>query len=656
LPGQVCPFWTSFGWGVALAVPPSLALAAAFISLAGRDPVVVCLWETVGFGAGGFTFRIAVTFAWNVLDLLLIMGALVGLSVAWAGVGRLRVVALALATAGVSAWITQAGAAVDRITRLAQSPGLIASRDGEGGRVALARVGRQLVLTIDGTAESVAPSEEVAEEEGLLPAVIHPDPRSFVVLGDPLGTVVEKLLTLGAVSIDWVEAVPGTFLALDAGALADGAARRAAGDRRVRVVRGDGRRSLARLDRPCDVVVLAVGAPLSGSRARFYTREAMRQVGRILRPGGIVGLCLPSSETDPGPDLALLQGRVVAAIGLELGPVRLIPGPRLLVQAGPGLAGPIDGRGAASRLARLSPPARFLSAARLERLLDPQEAAGHLSYLAVNRSSSLEALLVSPAEALARATDSLVELGQGCPSTDDDPACWRAALPLSLDVQAGRVPTWYRRLLAWPFLRVGLGLAALAALPILARKPAIALVSSVATTGLIAMGVETVLLLRLEVTSGALMGEVALLGACYMAGGATGLAWAARRGAKMVIERITPFAGLLDAVLAGLCLAALAIPFDPSSPWTGLAGSGLALAAVGLVAAIQLWAAMGCQGEGIGLDRAWAADLAGAAAGVLLVLLVLITPFGLSRTLIALALLKVGSAIASWHSGPQPRR
>lgn len=192
---------------------------------------------------------------------------------------RWSIAAIPLAAAGIVLSLQ------DRVMQRTQ-PGeqLIVLRETPAGGVAvLAGSGhKRMVLdntyTLGGTR-----SAKRERRQGLIPQLLHPNPRDVAFIGIGTGLSVTGVPEVD--SIDAIEIVPEvTRLAREQFGLADD---------RLRTIDGDGRLVLARSQRRYDVIISDLFVPWHAGTGHLYTLDHFETVRARLTPGGIFALWLP---------------------------------------------------------------------------------------------------------------------------------------------------------------------------------------------------------------------------------------------------------------------------------------------------------------------------------------------------------------------------
>ncbi|MBM4042157.1 MAG: hypothetical protein FJ290_26980, partial [Planctomycetes bacterium] len=410
---------------------------------------------------------------------------------------------------------------------------VVASADSPYGRLTVTRQaeGAQRTLYVNGVLAFSYPDPPVAEGVAHLPMLQHPEPRRVLLLGGGPGAVEEALKHPSVEKLTYVELDP-LAVEMVRRHFPPGAAN-ALGDRRVEVVLADGRAFVKDLGSHLhlahsrhvrnedvtprfDVAISALGPPATAQANRFYTVEFFREVARVLEPGGVFAF-QASGGHDYIPEesrrlLACLHGSLAAAFAHVI----VFPGAPVTF-----LASNRDGV-ATHRLG-------VLDARMAQRGIATSYVDAHSweADLVGGRLERLEQVVSAPAER----------------NRDLSPRCyyyeaqrWSAqqrarqpgARPPVFDL--GRVLEFLDR---YPFVAPLALLAIVAAISMAAplarrRWRDGALAFSVASTGLIEMGVEFTVLLGFQVACGYMYHYIGLLVASFMFGLTLG-AWVSSR-------------------------------------------------------------------------------------------------------------------------------
>jgi len=134
-------------------------------------------------------------------------------------------------------------------------------------------------------------SEEYERRQGLLPLLLHPDPKEIFYLGLGTGITASAALATDADRITVCELVPDAITAAREyfGPYTAGLF----GDPRVRLLGEDGRTFLRATDERFDVIVSDLFVPWKAGVGGLYTREHFQAVRDHLKPGGVFAQWLP---------------------------------------------------------------------------------------------------------------------------------------------------------------------------------------------------------------------------------------------------------------------------------------------------------------------------------------------------------------------------
>jgi spermidine synthase len=159
-------------------------------------------------------------------------------------------------------------------------------KEGVAGTVSVRRLGGSRALAIDGKVDASNGGDMLTQRLlGLLPLMLHPNPRDALVIGLGSGVTVGSLLASGEVRrIDVVEISPEVAEASGFFAKENGDALRAPG---VRLLIGDGRSHLLLTPRQYDVIVSEPSNPWMAGIAALFTREFFETVRARLTANGI---------------------------------------------------------------------------------------------------------------------------------------------------------------------------------------------------------------------------------------------------------------------------------------------------------------------------------------------------------------------------------
>jgi spermidine synthase len=492
--------------------------------------------------------------------------------------------------------------------------------------IALVRAADQYTLFVNGSPSITIP-DPGPEVEILahFPMLSHDRPSRVLVVGGGAGGLLRELLRHPVEEIAYAEQdpllldtlrrlpVPLTVYELS--------------HPRVRLYPVEGRLLLRQTDARWDIILLHLPPPGTLMLNRYYTQEFFALARSRLADDGILAFFLPGSETLLSPELAALNGSVLAALETAFRHIRVLAGEPNLFLAGDGdsLAAEWEPRLLSRRLDERRIRTGLVSQAYIRYRMDGGRFAPLLQAFARDEPANREdhprgtfatmqlfSRVVSPAAA------------RGLAFLDRVPAVTYLALAAALSVgllvlQVARGKPLY------------VGYAAL-------------------STGFAGMVMSVVLILTFQVQHGDVYQYVGILTALFMLGGATGSIWIARRGTTSLLA--VESALLLTLLLAyGCTVSAVAADLWPILTFVLMILTGAMAGAQYPVLVAHL--AMPGTGVGAPAARIYVLDLAGAIFGAALAGVVFIPVIGLANTILLTAGLKAGSVLLILAS---PRR
>jgi spermidine synthase len=131
---------------------------------------------------------------------------------------------------------------------------------------------------------------------GEIPVLLHPSPRTALVVGLGAGITLRGVVDMGVDSVDMVELSPGVveaarYFSEENGHVLDSP--------RVHAIVDDGRGYVATTRKTYDVVVGDIMFPMSSGSTSLSSREYFDLVRRRLAPGGLYVQWLPAHQLDP---------------------------------------------------------------------------------------------------------------------------------------------------------------------------------------------------------------------------------------------------------------------------------------------------------------------------------------------------------------------
>jgi len=626
-----------------LLFPLACRVASEAEGAEGRGVGRVYLAEAAGAAAGGACFSFLLVHWLRPLSIAFGLAALWWLAALFMAASRreradrllagVALCAFALLAAGLAAGAP--GELGRRLDRAYWEPLELASTaDSRYGRVAV--VGQrgnatQRSLYRNGTLAFSYPDLPEAESLVHLPMLQHPEPKRVLLLGGGLGGAVEEVLKHPSVeAVTVVELDPLVVRSVrrefppGAGAVLD--------DPRVTLALTDGRRFLKETGQRFDVVIDAEGPPTTAQTNRFYTRECFAEIARVLEPGGVLAFRAAGGRNYiPDENRRLLAGLHRTLAG-ALPHVVVFPGAQctFLASSREGMPGyRLDVL--AERMAERGLATSYVDPLRWE------------ASLVGGRLEELE-------EALAGAHAAPVNRDLAPRCYYDEAQRWSAQQRARGEAAAVR---WFElgRVLAWldgrPWVAVVvvLGVVAAVSLPvplIRGRSRDGVLSFAVASTGVVEMAVEFVVLLGFQVAYGYVYQYVGILMASFMVGLAAGAwvstRWVARGGATWRrLIGVQALICLYPLILLGFLHLATGTPLAASALFAGVSFSVVALAA-GLMGGLQFPVAAALHsGGGRAAGTLYGQDLFGACLGALAVSSVLVPTFGMGAVCLLLA-------------------
>ena len=524
-----------------------------------------------------------------------------------------------------------------RFEQLTTGERLVASSDTPYQRLDLAEREDQFSLYADGKLLSTFPDPWRELPRAHLVLTQHPAPRRVLWLGSSGLLAAPAALRHGVQHLVIVDMDPGIG-ALIVPRLDEGA-RAALADERVRRVSGDGRRFLRETEERYDVIFSDAPDPLTAAQSRYFSLEFFRLARERLADGGLLALRLGGSFNVADPFTARRLLSTLATLR------QVFPGARALPGAGTFLLGATD------------PDSLLLSAEALRRrfqerdVRDPQfHPAQFAAAFETAQVGQLEAALENgPAPSL---------------NLDGRPTVMLSGILRESLIESPTSVAWLERLLAVPAwwwillcLLPGLALMAWVAFGRKAneRRRTAVVAFAVTVAGATGLGLEISLSLAYQTLAGSLYRELGFLLASFMLGlaaaGAPLRAYLMRRLAteRMLAAWMLLFAGFCAGVPALLWAAEGLLPFG--------AGRAVLLALVFLSGAgtgvtFPLAARLSQPvGAGAAAARINRADHMGAAAGALLVGLLVLPVLGWTGACLLFAILLFQAAGLLWVAG-----
>ncbi|MBW2356037.1 MAG: hypothetical protein JRF23_04580 [Deltaproteobacteria bacterium] len=565
-------------------VPRALALLRALRPAATAARVYGL--DNVGNVAGGAIF--AFVLVWCTTPMTALMSAGAPLLAAAAVLLKSsnvtrRVLAPALAGAGL---VLGAGAWVETATVDMGRGRPLFYEETRYGRLTVFQDQGEATLFRDGRPAVTTRDPAGAEAAVHYPLAVVDRPSAVLVVGGS-GAMLVELEKYRLDTVDYVEIDPAAVrLQIAAGLMP--------ADASVNRIHQDGRAYLAATGRRYDAIVLAVAEPDTLQLNRYFTESYFQLAADHLRPGGVLSFSVEGYANYIAPVQARKLSILRQTAARCFRHVAVLPGERVffLCRQDPV---PLD---IPERLAAKGITTTY---------------AGPYFYGDIDpgRIAALEAAL-DPAAPV---------------NTDFNPQLIRVMFA-----------AWFAKFATSPTL-FALATTVLAAF-CLRRMGAAEYV--LWTSGAVVMGSEILVIFAFQVIRGYIYHQLGLIVTAFLAGLMPGALLAARRpawGGRLLVGADAAMILLLAGLAGFLALG------GPGRPGVVFVGFGLALS---LAAGLQFPAAVRCRGGGLAAAaRAFGADLAGAAAGPLMMGLVLIPYGGLFGAIALMMLLKLSSLAAA---------
>lgn len=492
------------------------------------DATVIYVGEASGAALGGCLFYLfllsrfsTLTAAWSA-SVGLAMG---GVWVSQRGLNRSGKYLVNLGVAVLTAFCL--GSALPLLERLdvetrrwQWEEGIVEARDTPFHNLTLMKSGEQFSLFANGQWLFSVPDPQTTEFAVHPPLLHHPGPESVLLIGGGTAGSIREILKHPTVRrLDYIE--PDEEIIRLGQAF--GFFRRLTGDSepRLRVFALDAGAFTRSARESYDVILSSTGDPLNADMNRFYTREFMETLKRLLRPGGLFSFAVSSS-----PDMVgVVQARFLRSLQTTVRSV---------------FAHSVAYPGENARfVASDEPGSVHVEPAELARRLKERDLqTTHLQENALlDRFSPMRITLL---EAVLNA----VEIEDLPPNQDFNPTCYFHALTM----WGAQAHPFLERLLSGALALKGFrfwgpltGVLALviAFFAMGSPKPKLAVGLCVTLTGGVLMVLEVLLLIAFQILEGFVYRELALLIACFMTGLALGSAlnrrlrdWSSEGGKK----------------------------------------------------------------------------------------------------------------------------
>jgi spermidine synthase len=530
------------------------------------------------------------------------------------------------------------GSRLDHLSRRWQwGPNLSAVHDTAYHNIAVLKKEHQVSVFTNGLWLFSEPDRLSAEQGAHLALLQHPRPKTVLLLSGGIAGLLEEILKQpGIQRLDYVEPDPDLICLLKPHLPSRSHA--SVQDPRVRLFHQDPRIFMRCSAERYDVILMNMGDPITAQMNRFYTLEFFKHVKQRLAPGGIFSFAVSGGESMLGPIQARFLGSLRKTL-VQVFPQTLIyPGDQNRFFA-------TDRSGAL-----LTDPAALVARV-VERNLQ-------LTYIREDiLQDALNPLRLDYFKSI------LEGIGGVAVSRDFFPICyfhnlmlwvtqWHEGLKQLFIFLADVKLPW-----VWSALAV-LGVITVSIFWSGRCKFRGAIAGSIFVSGGIEMVLQVVFLLSFQIMAGFVYRQLALIIAFFMTGLAMGAGWIARRypsqsNVRATRARLVRVQTLVCGLPLGLLLLLLLFQGEMSN-FLSLAVLGWLFAGLSLITGFLggvhfALAVIVMAGTGVALEKIgggfYALDLAGAAAGVLMVTLFIIPIYGIMNTLVFLSTISVISLL-----------
>jgi len=583
---------------------------------------------------GGLLFLVPLVYALSPLllaDILCLASAAsaLGLLAACRAAASVRRLAIGLLAGAALAIATSAPGRLDAWSARLQwhDHVLLATERSPYATIAVVQAADQYTFFVNGTPSATIPhpSPDV-EVLAHFPMLAHDNPSRVLVMGGGAGGLLRELLKHPANEIAYAEqdpllletlrrfSTPLTVYELTHPA--------------VRLHPVEGRLFLRQEETRWDIILVNLPPPISLMLNRYYTQEFFALARSRLADGGVLAFFLPGSETLLSPELAALNGSVLAALRTVFRHVRVLAGdPNFFVAAdGEALVRAWQPGVLSRRLEERGTRTGLVTEAYIHYRMNRERFADLVQAFATGESANRDGLprgtfasMRHFSRAVSPPVSRVLEVLEGVPGS-----AYLAGVAVLL---AGLLGLQVRR-----------------------GKP-LYVAYAAGSTGFTGMVMSVVLILSFQIRYGDVYQYIGLLTALFMLGAAVGAAAATGRGGRPLI-----------AIESGLVLTALlaygcSVSEPPANVWPGLIFGLMIL--TGLMAGAQYpvlvaRVVMTRAGVGAAAGTIYVLDLAGAVLGAALAGVVLIPTIGVSGTILLAAALKAGSVMLIVASSRRP--
>ena len=207
-----------------------------------------------------------------------------------------------------------------------KAPGILESRNSVYGNIAVAKKAEQYTFFYNGTPVITAPYPDITfvQEFGNLPLLFHKDPKDVLIIGGGAGGLLNEILRHPVDRVDYVELDP---LLIDmVKKYPTALTERELTDKRVRILKADGRFFIRTTSDKYDVILIGLSRPQDLSINRLFSQEFFSLSSKRLNPNGIFAIYLSGSLSYLSPELKDINASILNGLKAVYRYVCIIPG------------------------------------------------------------------------------------------------------------------------------------------------------------------------------------------------------------------------------------------------------------------------------------------------------------------------------------------
>jgi len=289
--------------------------------------------DVLGDIAGGLLFTFVLVHLLDHFAILYVPAALnLVFAVAVAAVARRKLLAAGVGLVAVAFALFVGATDLNALATSREYEGQEVVHQGSSpyGRLVVTKSGRQFNFIENGVPLFSTHEHERIEETVHYAMAQRPGARRVLLVGGGVSGTAREVLKYPVERVDYVELDP-QIIEVGRRYVPENLA-----DERIAVHATDGRLFVRRTRRRYDVVIVDVPAPGTSQLNRFYTAEFLRQVRRILSPGGVVSISLGGYANYLSKELARVIGSAHRTLAERFAHVLMLPGGRVFFLASDG--------------------------------------------------------------------------------------------------------------------------------------------------------------------------------------------------------------------------------------------------------------------------------------------------------------------------------